>query len=380
VVFPVYYTTHIVGNGEGLGDLWWGRAISLSMLSVAILSPLLGGIADYRGLRKRFLVGLTALSIASVAMLGVLDKGMVVEGFVLVVLANFGMEGAMVFYNSYLPLITDRSRYGRVSSWGYGVGYIGSIASLLLAIPLVRGGHYGLTWLMVAFLFGVFSIPAFVALPADRRGEGTGAAARAGMKYTVETLRELLGSRDARRFLIAYFLYADGVATIIAFSSIFAATTMGFKTVELIFLYLVVQGSALVGAFTMARAVDTRGPRAIVSLALVLWCAVCIMAYFVTTKGGFWAVASVAGLGLGTIQAASRAFYAGFIPPGKESEYFGLYSLAGKSSSILGPLVFGGVSRAFQSQRPAIISVIVFFGLGLVLVRLVKGGGPSRTG
>ncbi|HEB02105.1 MAG TPA: MFS transporter, partial [Nitrospirae bacterium] len=145
VVFPVYYTSLIVGNDAGLGDLWWGRAISLSMLFVALTSPILGGIADYAGLRKRFLLAFTALCVASVALFGLLDKGMIIEGFVLIVLANIGMEGAMVFYNSYLPEIASRQFQGRVSSWGFGVGYAGSMLSLIIALPLVKGGHYALT-------------------------------------------------------------------------------------------------------------------------------------------------------------------------------------------------------------------------------------------
>jgi UMF1 family MFS transporter len=140
---------------------------------------------------------------------------------------------------------------------------------------------------------------------------------------------------------------------------------------------MLVQGTALAGAVAMARPVDYWGPKKVVSISLVLWTAVCVMAFFVTVKAHFWFIALVAGLGLGTVQAASRAFYAQLIPKGHESEYFGVYALAGKSSAVIGPLLFGYVSLAMASQRPAIISVAVFFIAGLAIVQFVRKGGPN---
>jgi UMF1 family MFS transporter len=377
VVFPVYYTGVIVGNADGLGDLWWGRAVSLSMLVVAISSPLLGGLADFTGRRKRFLLAFTLLCVTCVASLSLIGPGMVMAGFLLVVLANIGMEGGLVFYNSYLPDIAPREYQGRVSSWGFGLGYAGSMLALMLAMPLVKREFFGAAWVMVAGLFLVCSLPAFLNLPRDEtRGRMSEAASR-GMSYTWRTLKKIWGEREARKFLLAYFVYTDGVSTVIAFSSIYASVTLGFSTPELIVLYLGVQASALVGAFAMSRRVDYWGPKKVVAGSLVLWGLVCILAYFVTLKSHFWAVAVIAGLGLGTVQAASRAFYTQFIPDGHESEYFGVYTLAGKSSAVMGPLVFGSVSSALGSQRPAILSVVLFFLAGLTVLSLVRGGGPN---
>lgn len=377
VVFPVYYANYIVGNDMGLGDLWWGRAVSLSMLVVAFSSPVLGGLADFTGLRKRFLFTFTLLSVCSVALLSVIEKGMVFQGFALVVLANIGMEGGLVFYNSFLPEIAPAEYQGRVSSWGFGVGYAGSMLALLLAIPLVQNGLYGATWLMVSVLFFSFSLPVFLSLPADTRQGRFGSAVSMGMRYMLNTLGGIWRNREARKFLVAYLVYADGVSTVIVFSSIFAAATLGFQTGELIALYLLVQATALVGAFVMARPVDYWGPKRIVSFSLLLWASVCLAAFFVSEKAHFWIIATAAGMGLGTVQAASRAFYAQFIPEGHESEYFGVYSMAGKSSAVLGPLLFGLVSTKLGSQRPAILSVTLFFITGFAIVQFIKGGGPN---
>lgn len=378
VIFPVYFTTYIAGNEHGLGDLWWGRAISLSMITVVLTSPFIGGIADFSGLRKRFLLLYTMVCITSVASLSLLKKGMIIEGFVLITLANIGMEGGLVFYNSFLSEIAPREYQGRISSWGYGIGYIGSIASLLISIPLINGGLINYTWIMVSIFFIVFSIPAFLYLPPDKKmGLKTSRAAKEGFKFTLKGLKMIWSKKETRRFLIAYLIYEDGVNTVIVFSSIFAATTLSFTNKELIILYIMVQVTALIGAFLMARPIDYIGPKRIVSISLILWTIVSFLTFFIQEKGDFWLIAIIAGLGLGTIQAASRAFYAQFIPKGNETEYFGVYAMIGKTSAIIGPLLFGYVSATTGSQRPAILTISIFFLLGLILLQAVRGGGPN---
>lgn len=377
VVFPVYYATYVVGNEAGLGDLWWGRAVSLSMLTVALASPVLGGIADFMGARKRFLILFTLLCAVSVGMFPFLEKGMILSGFLLAVIANIGLEAGVVFYNSFFPLIVTREYQGRVSSWGFAVGYAGSMIALLLARPLVAKDMFEETWLMVSCFIVLFSIPAFLYLPADNRGATFRDSASNGLRYTWRTLKNIFRDSDARKFLLAYLLYQDGVSTVIVFSGLFATSTLGFRPSELIILYLLIQGTALAGAVAMAKPVDYWGPKKVVSMSLFLWTSVCIVAFFVTAKAHFWVIALVAGLGLGTVQAASRAFYAQLIPEGHESEYFGVYALAGKSSAVIGPLLFGHVSSVMASQRPAIISVTIFFIAGLAILQFVRKGGPN---
>lgn len=378
VIFPVFYTSTIVGNESGAGDLWWGAAISLSMAFVAISSPFLGGIADYAGIKKRMLLFYTLLCTSSVASLYFLDKGMAFEGFVLIILANIGMEGGIIFYNSFLPIVAEPTHHGRVSAWGFSIGYAGSIISLLLAMLLINKGLLNITWPMVALFFGIFSLPAFIFLPRDRMlGTGLLSSAVKGFRQTYKSLKRISANKEQRKFLIAYFLYEDGVNTVIVFSSIFAATTLGFQSTELIIMYLIVQATALIGALSMARPIDYWGPKKVVTLSLMLWVLVTISAFFIYDKLYFFATASLAGLGLGTVQAATRAFYTQFIPSGQESEYFGVYSLVGKSSAIIGPLTFGYLSTVFGSQRPAILSIALFFLIGIIIIRTVKGGLPN---
>jgi len=381
-IFATYYANVIVGNQAGLGDLWWGRVTSVSMLFVALSSPYLGGIADSGGLRKSLWISYTAMAILAVASFPVLEPGMVFTGFALAALANIGMEGSMVFYNSYLPQIAPPGVQGRVSGWGFATGYAGSITALTAALQFVEPFRGDTIWLLVAAQFSLFSLPAFLVLPGQGGSRlGPAAAARAGFQTTRALLGRLWRRPAPRRFLLAYLLYEDGVNTVVIFSSIFAATTLGFAARELIILYLVVQFSALAGAALMARPTDTRGPKFVVSLSLLLWCLVVTAAFFVQSKAQFWAVAVVAGLGLGSVQAASRAFYARFIPPGEENQYFGIYALVGKSSAVIGPILFGEMSRAFGNQRPAILSVAVLFLSGLaVLMRVPEQETSGQTG
>jgi len=376
VVFPVYYSGHIVQDGTG--DMWWGRAISLSMLIVALISPVLGGISDYTGLRKRFLFFFTAMCISAVTCLSLLDRGMALEGFILIVIANIGMEGGLVFYNSYLNNIAPPEYRGRVSAWGFGVGYAGSVASLLVVLPLAEAGMFSQSWIAVALLFAVFSIPAFLYLPPDRRDDTLLSSSLRGMSYTLSTLGKLFRKPDTRRFLAAYFLYADGVSTVIVFSSLFASTTLGFGTSELVALYIMVQVAALAGAFSMAGYTDKWGHKKVVVLSLFIWIGVCLASSVAAQKAHFWAIAFIAGLALGTVQAASRSLYASMVPCGKESEYFGVYALAGKSSAVIGPLMFGYMSSAFGSQRLAVMAIALLFIGGLFLLSDVRTGQSAR--
>jgi MFS transporter, UMF1 family len=383
-VFPAYYANVVVGNAAGRGDLWWGALVSLAMVLVALLSPLLGGIADHAGVRKPFFVWLTALSVVMTALLATAGPGMVLRGFVLGLIALVSYEAAIVYYNSYLPQLAPRGQLGRISAGGFAVGYAGSIVAFLAAWPFAASARYGGCFLVAAVLFGVFSLPAFVSLPADTvKRLPLGAAVARGITGTLATLREIVTRperREMRRFLLAYLVYEDGVNTVISFAAVFAARTLGFSFTEIIGLFVVVQVTALLGSAVWARPTDVYGPRRVVTLTLVQWALVTLLAFFVTQKWEFWIVGVIAGLGLGAIQAASRTFMATLVPSGREAEFFGFYALVGKTGAVLGPAVFGVVSHAMHgNQRAAIIAVGGFFVVGLALLSRVRSGGPTAS-
>ena len=379
-IYAAYYALGVVGNQRGEGDLWWGRVVSVSMAAVAVSAPFLGGLADRAGIRRPLLIGFTLLSVTATALLATVEPGMVLWGFVLGVLGNIGFEGALVYYNAYLPDLAPRAYQGRVSAWGFAVGYAGSIVALLAALPFVRAKAFDGAFLSTAALFLVFSLPAFLLLPrAPAARMSAFRAAREGGAEVVATVKKILGLRDLRRFLGAYFVYEDGVNTVVAFSAIFAAQTLGFPMDRLIVLYIVVQVSALLGALVWSWPTDRLGPKRVVMVTLCQWTAVVVAAYFVQTQGQFYVLAVVAGTGLGAVQAASRTFLATLIPKGMEAELFGFYTLCGKSAAIMGPLVFGGISHAAGGdQRVGILAIGAFFLVGLALLGRVRAGGPTH--
>jgi UMF1 family MFS transporter len=378
-MYAAYYTRFVVGNERGEGDFWWGLAITTSMAIVALSSPPLGAIADHAGVRKRFLAVLTYASVLATGLMATVGRGDVVWGFLLAVLATVGYEGAVVYYNAYLPELAPPELCGRLSAYGFAVGYAGSIVGLAAALPFARPERLWAAFLITAILYGLFAMPALLWLPGDRPGALTvGQAVRVGFTESAATLRRIVRLPDLRIFLLAYLFYEDGVNTVVFFSSVFASQTLGFELPELLLLFLVVQVSALAGAWLWARPTDRLGPRFVVMVTLVQWCLVVIAAYFVETKGQFWVVAVLAGTGLGAVQSASRALMARLIPRGQEASLFGFYSLCGKTSAVVGPMIFGGISAATGgNQRVAILAVGVMFVVGLALLSRLRAGGPA---
>lgn len=374
VVFQKYYIEAVVGNEGGRGDFWWTAAVSTSALIVALSAPVLGAVADRAGARKRFLMGYTAACITGVLLMTTLGPGAVIAGFAVFVLANVGFEGSLVFYNAYLPEIAPVEQQGRVSGLGFGVGYVASILGLLLAVGPAREEQFSMVWLMVAGFFAVFAMPSFAFLPKDEKGAmGVGQAAAWGLRSFKQLWREVMQERELRRFLLAYFLYIDGVLTAIYTATTLASTTFGYTTDELVYLFIGIQVTALIGAFVLAKPTDTIGPKKVLTGVLVVWVIAALSISFIESKAAFAVVGLVAGFGLGSAQAVSRAFMASLIPAGKESEMFGFYALCGKSSSVVGPLIFGQVVlRSEGNQRLAVMAISVLFIIGMILLQRVN--------
>jgi len=373
VVFQIYFIESVVGNEAGEGDAWWGRAVSLSALIVALSAPVLGAIADRAGVRKRFMAFCVAMCITGVALFTTLEPGMVLYGFLIFLVANVGFEACLVFYNAYLPDIVPPDKRGWVSGVGFGFGYAGSALGLIMALPFATT-NIQVVWILVAGMFLIFSLPTFIYLPRD--GEGTMTVPRAAL-WGLTSFRELWGEviaqKELRRYLLAYFFYIDGVLTAIYMSSTLASNTFGYEQTELIYLYLAIQISALVGAFLLAKPTDRLGPKKVVTGVLGLWITIAIAIFFVESKAAFAVIGLLAGFGLGSVQSASRAFMASLIPDGRESEMFGFYALCGKSSSVIGPLIFGQVAlMTGGNQKLSVMSISVLFVVGAFLLQRVN--------
>jgi len=376
-VYNAYYANHVVPGDAGPD--WWAYTVSLSMALVALSSPLLGGIADHAGARKRMLAIYTVVGIAATLCFSTVGEGAVVLGFLLGVIANTAFEGGIVFYNAYLPAIAPASRHGRISAHGFAIGYVGSLLALGAAAWLANIGWIKAVWAVVAVQWALGAIPALKYLPSDKpTGLSVTEAALTGLRKTAQTWKSVMGMQQMRRFLAGYFLYMDGVNTVITFAAVYATTELNFSATETISMFAMVQLTALVGSLVMAGPSDRRGPRWAVMQSLIWWTFVVVLAIttgaegFAFRKPAFWFVAGLAGLGLGSIQAASRAFMSHLVPTGREAEFFGFYALCGKTGSILGPLLLTGLGALLGSLRLGLISVAVFLVLGYWLVRGVR--------
>jgi len=386
-VYPLYFK-NIICEGNPIGDALWGTNVSISMLIGALIAPVLGAASDYSGKRKRFLLAFTLVSILCTTLMFFISPGMVLLGAILFVLANVGFEGGLVFYDAYLPEITSKRSYGRVSGYGFAMGYLGALVTLAASFPLIIGGfepdnllNIRYSFLLAAGFFFVFSIPLFVTLR-DKKPEHTENISifNAGFREVKTTLSNIRQYPNLVRFLIAFFFYNDGILTIITFASIYAANTLDFSFQELVIFFITVQTTAILGSVIFGVITDKIGAKRTIVITLLIWIFVILLAYFTDTKDMFYMVGLLAGISMGASQSASRSLMARLTPAEHAAEFFGFYDGSfGKASAIVGPWIFGVISTVAGSQRIAILSLLFFFTAGLWLILRVKSEKDSST-
>ncbi|MFQ5701062.1 MAG: MFS transporter [Acidobacteriota bacterium] len=387
VAYAVYFT-QVVAAGKS-GPLLWGVAISASMLVVGVVSPLVGAIADFSASKKKWLLLYTLVCVTCTALLFFVGPGDVVAGVSLFVVSNIGFAGAVAVYNGFLPEITDEHNVGRVSGYGYGLGYAGGTLALAACLPLLRGGFgadnagaFRAAFPLTALFFAVFSVPTFLWLrerATARPRPANVSLARIGYRRLAATWRRVGSARELVKFLAAYVVFNDGVQTVIYFSNIYAVSVLGFSMLEAVMLFMAVQITALGGSIAFGHVADRIGPKPTLVFTLVLWSAVVLAVFEATSKGRFWIIALVAGVGLGSTQASSRGLMRLFVPAGREAEYFGFFAICQKFSALLGPVVYGLVTRLADDQRLGVLSVLAFFAVGLGLLARVDVAGGTRA-
>jgi len=376
-VYPLYFGNVIVTDGKG--DLYWGIAMSLSMLLVALLAPALGAIADSTRSKKIFLAAFTALAVLGTAGAAFLEPGMVLTGALLFVLANAGFEGGIVFYDAFLPEIAPRERYGRISGLGFATGYIGSLVIILLTKDLLLTNKIPEAFLITAGVFALFAIPLFLFVPEKKASRSTRSieTVRASFRQILTTLKNIRRFPSLAWFLLAFFLYNDAILTVIGFSGRYAKNTLKFETSDLIILLMMVQAIAVIGSLIFGYVADKLGAKRTIIITLCIWIIVILGAYLSTDVASFYIVAAMTGIALGSSQATSRSLMAKLTPVEHTAEFFGFYDgFCGKASAVIGPLLFGFLSTSF-GQRPAIVSLGVLFILGLLFMRKVEDNHPT---
>lgn len=368
------------------GIVIYGWGIGGTMLLSAILLPILGSVADAHASKRRWLIGTAFGGSLSLFLLSVIppDQSWLVA--LLFILTNLCFEVSFGFYNGFLPELTDEEHMGRVSAFGYALGYLGGGLMLLLGILiLMKGESIGFPSEIVSrkrvvigmtgLWWAVFTIPIIVFLhdksSAIHKPESFLDAAGHGLHEVTTTLRHVRNFRVLAIFLVAFLMYNDGVQTMISQASVFAIQVLEMGAAELAQVILMIQFIALPAAIIVGWISDRFGQMKTLLTCLVIWTLISLCAYFVTTRTQFWIMAAVAALVMGGTQTVSRAIMGLMTPKQHTAEFFGFFGLSGRATSMLGPILFSTILAGTRSPHLAITSLVVFFVVGLAIVMSV---------
>lgn len=359
---------------------------AVSTLSLVIFLPILGAIADYTHLKKRLMAFFCYIGVITGGLMFFVDSSYLTLS-ILIIISNMAFAAANVFYNAFLIDVTTEDKRDKISSYGYGLGYIGGVVMLILCILLVNnaeslGISTGLaariSFLFAAIWWGIFGAISFYLLKsrgAEKIVPENKSLLTVGFSEVWQTLKELRKLRYTMLFLIAYLFYNDGIQTVILMSSSFISyelfTSKGLPNDNsfLILIFMIAQISALVGAISFERIARFIGAKKTIILSLVIWCGIVIYTYgFFETKFQAYFIGGFIGLVLGSAQALSRSLYSQMIPKGRESGFFGLYEISEKGTSWMGQLLFTIIVGATGSFRQAILGLIVFFVVGSIVL------------
>jgi MFS transporter, UMF1 family len=391
-VFPTFFA-RVAAEGRPEGMAIFQAATMGAIVIVAIIAPVLGAVADYAGVKKKLLAGFLALGSLSVAAMFFIEHGDVRLSSLLFMLANIGLMGSFVLYESLLPHIASDDEVDRVSTGGYALGYLGG--GLLLALNLAwitNPGWFGLpsgpdltpreatlparlAFLSVAVWWIVFSIPLFLRVPEpprrlekdERRGEN---AFRVAFSRLGETFRELKAYRQAFLMLLAFLVYSDGIGTIVRMATIYG-TQVGIDEQAMIGAILLTQFVGFPFAFLFGAMAGRIGAKRSVMIGLMVYVAITVLAFFMTTGGHFMILAAMVGMVQGGTQALSRSIFATMIPKHKSGEFFGFFGVMDRFSGSMGTMLMLLVMLATDEVRYSILAVVVFFIGGMLLLSRV---------
>ena len=371
-VFGAYFVSG-VASGQPWATFAWTAALSVSYAAILLTGPLLGAWADAHAAKKPLLLATTVGCVIFTAALFYAGPGAVALSLALLIVSNYFFGAGENLIAAFLPELASSQAMGRVSGWGWSFGYLGGLAALGICLAYITGSGkpasetVPVTMLITAAFFAIAAAPTFLFLReralAQRRMDNPWARVR-------QTLREAHRYQDLKRFLICLLFYQAGITAVVALAAIYAEQAMKFTMQQTITLILVVNVTAAIGAFGFGYLQDAIGHVRAVALTLVGWIVMVLIAGFSQTSASFWLAANLAGLCMGSAQAAGRAVVGYLAPPARLAEFFGLWGLAVKAASIFGPLTYGAVTWIFAgNHRLGIFATGIYFVIGLVLLR-----------
>jgi UMF1 family MFS transporter len=377
-VFSAYFVAEVAGRAPW-ATFAWTSALAVSYALVVVTAPWIGAYADARAAKKRLLVYTTAGCILFTAGLALVGRGDLALGMALVALSNFFFGTGENLVAAFLPEIARGEALGRVSGWGWSLGYVGGLLTLGVCLAYVTYAQgqgaaaaefVPVTMLITAGFFALASLPLFVFLKerAVPAGAATGSVS-AAFSRLAETLGQARRHADLWRFLACLVFYQAGIQTVIALAAVYAQEAMGFTMADTLLLILVVNVTAAAGALVFGHVQDRLGHVRTLALTLVGWLVAVVLAWMAEGAALFWVVANLVGLCLGASQSAGRALVGYLSPPARTAEFFGLWGLAVKLSAILGPLTYGAVTwMTHGNHRVAMLCTGVFFVAGLAIL------------
>jgi UMF1 family MFS transporter len=386
-IFNAYFVSVVaagVGN-HGLATLYWTLAMGVANGIVLLSAPVVGAIADFGAHKKRFLAATTIGCVSFTALLALIGPGDVASGMIYVILATIMFSAGENLIAAFLPEIAPQEDMGRISGYGWSLGYFGGLLALGLCVAYVHWaeGHgqgaaqyVPVTMLITAGTFALASLPTFIWL----RERAVGQTLPRGYGYigigfhrVASTWHHVRRYRDLFRFLLTVTVFHCGIYTVIVLAAVYAREVMGFSTQESLVMIMVVNVTSAVGAFLFGRVQDRIGSIRTLILTLLLWTSALVLAYLSSDRTGFWVSANLIGLAMGSSQSASRALVGQFSPPDRSGEFFGMWGLAVKLAAIVGPVSYGAVTVLSRgNHRLAILVTAAYFVIGAAMLTTVN--------
>ena len=389
-IFPAYFLEYsndyinILGY-EVSNSSFYSFAVAISYFIIALLSPILSGMADYSGKRMWYLKFFTIMgSIACMALFFYQGMATLWIGAVAFILATIGFAGGIVFYNAYLPEIASEAEYDRVSAKGYAYGYVGSVILLLINLVMIlKPELFGLpdaqmatrlAFVMVGIWWISFAQISFRRLPKDAPIKNSSKIIQKGFQELKFVWGKVIKQTNVKRFLISFFFYSAGVQTVIYLAGAFASKELGFGMAELIITILIIQFVGIVGAYLFAFISKKIGNKNSIMIMICIWIFICLVAYTVQSKTPFYMIAGLVGLVMGGIQSLSRSTYSKLIQEKSKdlTSYFSFYDVLYKISLVMGTILFGTMDQVTGSMRSSVLALSILFLIGLALMYTVK--------
>ncbi|WP_421382301.1 MFS transporter [Bacillus salacetis] len=382
-VFPLFYKAAATNAGVSAANstAYLGYTIAIATFILAMLGPILGTIADYKGYKKKFFTFFFFLGVTATAILAFIPSDQWLLLLICYTFAAIGSTGANVFYDAFLTDITTDERMNKISARGFGLGYIGSTIPFIISIAIIVLSQSGtiplsttlaskIAFLITALWWGLFAIPMFKNVHQRHYIEPEPKPVINSFKRLGKTFKEIKKYRPLFLFLLAYFFYIDGVGTIITMSTAYG-TDLGISSTSLLIILFVTQVVAAPFALLYGRLAEKFTGKKMLYVGIIIYIFVCIYAYFLETTMDFWILAMLVATSQGGIQALSRSYFAKLVPKQNSNEFFGFYNIFGKFASIMGPLLVGVTAQATGNSSTGVFSLVILFILGIIILSRV---------